>query len=72
MTREEDPDSRVILARVTTVLEYLQSANEDHEERIRVQEQRPPGITPRQLLGVAVSVSAVVGAAVTVVSQIKH
>lgn len=61
---EHDTDTRVILARVTTVLEYLGEGHKDHETRIRALAERPAGITPKQALAAVAAVAGIAGAIV--------
>jgi hypothetical protein len=67
---EPSTETRVILERVTTVLEFLREGHEDHETRLRALQERPVGVTPKQALTTAVSLAAIVGTVATVVAQI--
>jgi hypothetical protein len=67
---DESTETRVLLERVTTVLEFLRDGHEDHEARLRTQEQRPSGITPRQALATAGALAAIVATVTPIVASI--
>jgi hypothetical protein len=63
------PESeREILARVTTVLEFLRDGHADHEARLRVQEAKPT-ISPRALWTFAIGAVGALGAVIPLVTH---